>query len=399
MKNQSSFFIQRFSNFLLVVLIILFLSSFYYAKEVAVFSFVGMTLTLIVLYFVNRRIKSLERELHLTQGIMGLSELILESRTKEDLYQKILDTFVESVSEASKGSLITIDNHGKLYFEAALGFDLETVRQVDMKLENTYLFKAINNEIPASVVVTDIATRNQSMLSQENLEIMNAIGTGAIKATICIPITIGKKLFGMINVDSLVDTEFDKAEIKLVEKYAVEVSKIVRLYELHARNEHSERYDSLTGTYTRREFKHQVEALLGQDQAHQQMIVYFDLDKLNEINKTYGYDVGDLYINHFVACINSRCLTKDVFSRFAGDEFILFMTRDDTNVEPLNGEWQAWFKKHPLIYKGVEIIVDFSHGEAVYGVDGQHLSDLIRVANDRMYHMKMSKKVDGSSQI
>ena len=84
---------------------------------------------------------------------------------------------------------------------------------------------------------------------------------------------------------------------------------------------------------------------------------------------------------------------SDIFARFGGDEFvgILFngtyeALRD--KVEALN----QWLIKHPLLYDNQHIATSISYGIAQYPKDGSTISQLIQVADDRMYEYKRQFK-------
>jgi diguanylate cyclase (GGDEF)-like protein len=300
----------------------------------------------------------------------------------------LLEEIIKYVSGADKGSLITIDEHGDVRFESVVGFDLEAAQSMTMKLEDTFLFKAIDGELPKSIVITDIAKKNESVVAKNDSDIMDRIGVENVKATICVPITLDKQLFGMINIDSESVSQFDREDIELIELFSDEVSKVVKLYTLFEKTIIDSKYDGLTGLFNRSTFKQRIHRL----QDAEYIIVYYDLDRLKVINDTYGHDIGDLYLNHFVEGINKQILGKEIFSRFGGDEFVLCFCRSKETFYSFVDKCEKYFEHYPLVYNQEVLKVDYSHGEAYYKEDSEDVDELIKIADKRMYDYKLSKR-------
>jgi len=356
-----------------------------YAKLLTLIS-IGLILLSIVLMSV--KVNKMEIQQKIASSVTRMTQLILKVDTKEELYQMVLEEIIKNVSGAEKGSMITIDEHGDVRFESVVGFDLEAAQSMSMKLEDTFLFKAIDGEMPKSIVVTDIAKKNESVVAKNDTNIMHRIGVQNVKATICVPITLDKQLFGMINIDSESVNQFNREDIELIELFSDEVSKVVKLYTLFEKTIIDSKYDGLTGLYNRSTFKQRIHRLKDEEY----IVVYFDLDSLKVVNDTYGHDIGDLYLNHFVEGINKQILGKEIFSRFGGDEFVLCFCRSKDTYKSFISQCERWFKNYPLEYNNEVLKVDYSFGEAYYKTDSEDIDELIKIADRRMYDHKLSKK-------
>ena len=95
-----------------------------------------------------------------------------------------------------------------------------------------------------------------------------------------------------------------------------------------ARQRAAAEVDSLTGALTRRAFFERATARLAADPSRGAVLI-FDLDRFKAINDTHGHLVGDRVLADFAAVVSARIGPKDVFGRFGGEEFILFLAEAD----------------------------------------------------------------------
>ncbi|MCH4886527.1 diguanylate cyclase [Acidaminobacter sp. JC074] len=351
-------------------------------------------LILMSFYMILNRVKVLRNKDMTINSILRMSQATLNADSKEDLYRTILEEMVDAIESADKASLITIDALGFMNFEAVVGFDLEAAKELNMRFEESFLFNAITDKIPKSIIIDDIELKNQNLLSEESKEIMSRVGIGAIDKTVCVPITLDKKIFGMINIDNTSGKVFSEEDVKLIEDFAVEISKIVKLHELLNKTTAKYVEDPLTKAFVRASFKEKAEEILKEETLVEKKLVYFDIDKLKSINKDYGFEVGDQILIHFVKGIKSQIYGKEMIARYGGDEFVMLFTRRNSSLESFMDRCVKWFEDHPYKHKGEDIFVEFSYGTAIYGSDARSLGDLILLANERMESKQEHKLSD-----
>jgi diguanylate cyclase (GGDEF)-like protein len=95
-----------------------------------------------------------------------------------------------------------------------------------------------------------------------------------------------------------------------------------------ARQRQTAEVDSLTGVLTRRAFFARAAARLAADPSRGAVLI-FDLDRFKAINDTHGHLVGDRVLADFAGVVSSRIGPRDVFGRFGGEEFVLFLADAD----------------------------------------------------------------------
>ena len=93
--------------------------------------------------------------------------------------------------------------------------------------------------------------------------------------------------------------------------------------------------DMLTKSYNRRYFNEQVKQYLMLPSVYKKedvALLMLDLDHFKNINDTYGHDVGDQVLISFVNICKSIIREDDIFARFGGEEFVLFLPNTDKNT-------------------------------------------------------------------
>ena len=84
-------------------------------------------------------------------------------------------------------------------------------------------------------------------------------------------------------------------------------------------------HDKLTGAYNREYFDKNYERLIyeyTQDE-FKLALALLDIDHFKAVNDTYGHDVGDYVLKHFVEIIQQFSRSYDVLIRWGGEEFIM----------------------------------------------------------------------------
>ncbi len=155
--------------------------------------------------------------------------------------------------------------------------------------------------------------------------------------------------------------------------------------------------DELTGLYNRRGFiafseQHRKIAV----RTRQAMLLFFaDLDKLKEINDTFGHQEGDRALVEVAEILKSAFRESDVIGRIGGDEFAVLVTNATAAAggllsarvqEILDRRNQGQSRGYPL---------GLSKGVAPYDPDHPcSLDELMSRADERMYRQKTNKLSD-----
>jgi len=119
---------------------------------------------------------------------------------------------------------------------------------------------------------------------------------------------------------------------------------------------------------------------------------FMDVDKLKEINDTYGHEEGDRIIN-VAAGILQKCAGKNYVIRYGGDEFLVMGVAQDItdiesywkSVEQEVAEFNATTQKQAKL--------SISYGYELFNVDATtYLEDCVRMVDKKMYEFKNSRR-------
>ena len=125
-----------------------------------------------------------------------------------------------------------------------------------------------------------------------------------------------------------------------------------------------------------------------------------DLDRLKEINDTYGHEAGDRALRAVGAVLRSSVRQNDLCARFAGDEFVVLMwdcshEHEAHRLVELQNAVAAYpFEPRP----GVRVSLSISAGPARFPMDGSTFEELLAAADERMYHDKAGRRSRNSGR-
>ena len=153
--------------------------------------------------------------------------------------------------------------------------------------------------------------------------------------------------------------------------------------------------DELTGLYNRRGFISLSEQQIKiAKRARMNMLLFFaDLDKLKQINDTFGHQEGDNAIVEGAAVLREVFRESDIIGRIGGDEFAVLTTNTTEETREL-----LTMRIHDILdahnrFEGRNYHLSFSIGIAHYNSEATgSLDDLMVQADTLMYQEKKNKK-------
>ncbi len=356
--------------------------------SVVITSLTGFMVTYKRFLLTTELTEELENQVNIRSSIIKMAQDMTLIHTKKELHDMILKTAVDVLPDTSMGSIMLIDQNGDSQFESVVGFDLEELRSIHLRVEETYLYNMTGGRMDRTVIVHNAQKVNSTLPGKGNKKIIETKNTDLINSTMSAPLYVDGTLYGMMNVDSEHYNAFDENDVDLLNFFAIEAVKVLKLYDTIEENNRLSKFDPLTNLYNRRYLHHRLEGLTNEKKSF--TLVSIDINNLKLVNDLYGHDLGDELLLAFVEGISSTLKDGDLFSRYGGDEFIVvYRSRSKEDVKALYEkdliEYFAGYVINPLME---EIRVTFSYGMTAYPVDSKNYEKLIIRADELMYESK-----------
>jgi diguanylate cyclase (GGDEF)-like protein len=212
------------------------------------------------------------------------------------------------------------------------------------------------------------------------------------RAILCIPITYGETLLGVLNVESRNENAFTPQDVLILNTLADLLATALHNAFVFQKLQQQSITDGLTGIKTRRFFWEALSAewKRASRSGRPFSVVLVDLDKFKAVNDSSGHLEGDLVLARVGRLLENKCRQSNVVARYGGDEFVILMP--ETGVEQaqiLAERLRLWLATDPMLS---EHQITGSFGVASYPLHGFSAESIIRVADMGMY---ISKKAGG----
>jgi len=166
----------------------------------------------------------------------------------------------------------------------------------------------------------------------------------------------------------------------------------------HAAAESNALTDPLTGLpnarYLSLRFDEEAARARRTDRAFQLMML--DLDEFKSVNDTFGHKAGDKMLREVAHIIEGQLREYDFLARYGGDEFVaLVQEMAGSQVDELCRRIENAVSKFSLMVgRNRYARVGISVGTATFNIDGDTLDQLVVAADEKMYRMKSSHKLE-----
>src|SRR5450830_257413 len=150
-------------------------------------------------------------------------------------------------------------------------------------------------------------------------------------------------------------------------------------------------FDFLTGLPNRHFFldRLDVEVKKSNRLKAKMAVMFIDLDHFKEINDSLGHDAGDAVLKEASLRLQGCVRDTDMVSRLGGDEFTIILTDlDESNVSDQRAQSILKAMEEPFNLNNELAYISASIGITVYPDDTQQAEDLLKFADQAMYHAK-----------
>ena len=341
-----------------------------------------------------------QRDLEVIQTAAGQVSVAVENARlfAEEQRRSRQFAFLNSISKTAISSedaeqmLLEIVGHIQKNFRfdhIGIGIFDYVRKDIEIKAEAGITAKALGKRIPLGVgILGRVARTGEWALVQTTGDEQLQGVLPDSRAVLCIPITYGETLLGVLNVESRQEDAFSPEDALIMNTLADLLATALHNSFVFQKLQQQSITDGLTGIKTRRFF---WEALSSEWKRASRSgrpfsVVLIDLDKFKEVNDTLGHLEGDLVLARVGRLLEQKCRQSNVVARYGGDEFIILMP--ETAVEQaqaLAERLRLWLSTDPMLQ---EHLITGSFGVASFPVHGFTAEEIIRVADAGMYVSK-----------
>jgi len=225
-------------------------------------------------------------------------------------------------------------------------------------------------------------------LSGNEADLLRASGTLSIFAN---PIFINETFWGFVLYeDHIKERSFNKDHADTMHSSALLCVNTILRAEMERKIKKIAHTDPLTGILNRLRFMDltakQIERI--KRTCSNSYIVLFDLDYFKNINDTYGHIIGDRVLKCVTERVGSTIRPYDIFGRYGGEEFILFIS-DITETDAKNNteRIRSAICDAPMVFEDLRLTVSASFGVASV-VAADNIKDVINIADKALYRAK-----------
>lgn len=314
---------------------------------------------------IEHRMKELSILYEIGQGLMSTLEL-------DTLFTNTLQRLKDSMGFVNCAIMFLDGAKQELYFKSSIGYP-EDVTKMRLKLDQGLTGCAVQTE--QLVYVPDVEKEPRYIM-----------GMKETKSEVSVPLKIGQKIIGVLDVESPVVNGFGEWDLSVLKSIAAQISVAIEKSMLYEETRSLSLTDPLTEIANRRHFDIIIDAELRRSERYSRplSLIITDLDHFKEYNDRYGHLAGDHVLKEFARLMSKEIREIDFMARYGGDEFIMILPETDTLFAKLVAERiRQRIENNPI-----NPMLTISLGISSFPRDARDKVSLIKAADQALYTVK-----------
>ncbi len=318
-----------------------------------------------------------------------IGKTLTSSLELNDVLNKIMDQISKLLRPKSWSLMLVDEKSGELYFQILVGDAARHLKGKRMK---------IGEGIPGFVAKTgEMLILSSTEVKKEASRFGEIIEDFENSSIICLPLKSKGRILGVIELvkdtSSSTITEHEKTLLMTLADYAaIAIENAIyfrKVQELSIR-------DDVTGLYNSRHMNNVLDLELKRAKRYGKplSIIFLDLDFFKNINDTHGHLIGSQLLREVAGLLKRNLREIDVPTRYGGDEFVIILPETDKEGA-LKVAWRLREAIREATFEmenGLIVRITASFGVSCYPEDTDNKLDLIRLADQAMYRVKMRSR-------
>jgi diguanylate cyclase (GGDEF)-like protein len=213
------------------------------------------------------------------------------------------------------------------------------------------------------------------------------------RSIVAVPLRPEGRCVGVIELVNALDARvFTETDVAILRSFADFAAIAIHNARRHAALVEMSRDDPLTGLRNATYFVTRLEEAIAAGAPF--AVVFFDMDHFKALVDTHGHVRGSAALAEVGSVLRAALHEDDVACRFGGDEFALLLPRvDRAAAEVRCRALEALIDARRFLeVEGIAAHLGASFGVAAFPADGHTPTDLLRVADERMYACKRARQ-------
>jgi diguanylate cyclase (GGDEF)-like protein len=218
-------------------------------------------------------------------------------------------------------------------------------------------------------------------------------GRGPLESGVITPLIVGARVVGTMSCWSRKESHFNIDDERLLEMMASSVATAIVASETVETSDRQAHIDPLTELPNRRQLNEDLHGVLANlnSKGRKAVIAMADIDHFKRFNDDFGHKMGDITLQTVASVLLKAKREGDHIYRYGGEEFVLiFVDADRDEAEALAERLRAAVEATRFEVEGQRHPgqVTISLGLACLPLHGDHVGDLIELADIAMYQSK-----------
>jgi len=321
------------------------------------------------------------------ETLFNIGTTVSQTLNLEELLGNVQDKVLEVMGVETSAIFLFKEQASEMVLRAYRGMSARFVRAIGvLKVDDDgFIGQVAKSGKP--LIVEDVSA-NQKIAG-------NKADRGNIRSFVAVPIMAKEKILGVMGVGSRKHREFPDWEVRMLGTIANQVGMAIDNAQLYEHALELAFTDGLTSLYNRRYSMEQIEREFKRAERHKSSLslIMVDLDKLKEINDTFGHHQGDVFLKEVGRIIRVNTRASDVAARWGGDEFMVLAPETDSrSARKVAERIRVQVEQFRARMGGKEMGVTISAGIASYPDHAAVVTELLTKVDEAMYNAKRGGK-------
>ena len=211
------------------------------------------------------------------------------------------------------------------------------------------------------------------------------------RSAVVVPLKVMHQQAGFVKLESDAASAFGPDDVKGVDMLATIAALSLENIQFYEQVHLQANHDPLTQLYSHKAFQTRLqEEVLRSGRSQTPLsVILCDIDHFKRYNDEYGHQAGDHLLRTVAAILAGFARPVDMAARYGGEEFVLILPNFvRSEAVQLAERLRQRVASEPFVFQGRNTSATMSLGVASFPTDATTASQIIRVADERLYRAK-----------